>query len=301
MKVLISGATGLVGCALVESLRAEGHAVARLVRPGGAAEAGDIRWDPAAGSLDVAAMEGADAVVNLSGSNIAGGRWTARRKAELRSSRVDTTRLLVDALSQLRQKPRAFLSASATGIYGNRADEVLTEDSEPGTDFLAMLARDWEAEARRAEPLGIRTVLLRFGVILARNGGALPLMLLPFRFGVGGRLGSGRQWFSWITLEDSIAIVRAAIVNDGLSGPVNVVAPNPVQNAKFTRIVAKVLRRPAIFPTPAFALRAVLGEMADALLLASQRVRPERLLTIGHRFRFEDFSAALRAILDRQI
>jgi uncharacterized protein (TIGR01777 family) len=300
MKILISGASGLVGQAFAAALRREGHAVARLVRPGGSAAAGDVRWDPMAASVDLAAMEGADAVVHLSGSNIAEGRWTPGRKAVLRSSRIATTRVLVDALAHLRRKPRVFLCASATGYYGNCGDEILTESSGPGTDFLSLLVRDWEAEAVRAESGGIRAVLLRFGLILSARGGALPRMLMPFRFGVGGRFGSGRQWISWITLEDTVEVMRSAIANEKFAGPLNVVAPNPVRNAEFTRIVAKTLHRPAIFPVPAFALRAVLGEMADALLLASQRVRPERLLSMGHRFQFEDFSAALRAVLERR-
>jgi uncharacterized protein (TIGR01777 family) len=300
MKILISGASGLVGKAFVAALRQEGHTVARLVRPGGVASAGDVRWDPNSASVDLSAMEGADAVVHLSGASIAGGRWTAGRKAVLRSSRIDSTRVLVDALANLRRKPRVFVCASATGYYGNRGDEILTESSGPGTDFLSLLARDWEAEAVRAESTGIRTVLLRFGVILSAEGGALPRMLMPFRFGVGGRFGSGRQWLSWITLEDSVEIMRSAIASERFSGPLNVVSPNPVRNADFTRIVAAALHRPAILPAPAFALRAALGEMADALLLASQRARPERLLSMGHRFRFEDFPAALRAVLDRK-
>jgi uncharacterized protein (TIGR01777 family) len=301
MKILVSGASGLVGTAFAAAARREGHTVARPVRPGGSAGAGDVRWDPMAASVDAAAMEGADAVVHLSGSNIANGRWTPARKAILRGSRIATTRVLVDALAHLRRKPRVLLCASATGYYGDRGDEILTESSDPGTDFLSLLVRDWEAEAVRAESSGIRTVLLRFGVVLSVRGGALPKMLLPFRFGVGGRFGSGKQWISWITLEDTVEIMRSAIANEQFAGPVNVVAPNPLQNAEFTRIVAKALHRPAIFPAPAFALRAVLGEMADALLLSSQRVKPERLLSMGQQFRFDDFSAALRDILDRKV
>jgi uncharacterized protein (TIGR01777 family) len=236
----------------------------------------------------------------LSGASIAEGRWTGKRKAILRSSRVDSTRVLVDTLASLRRKPRVLVSASAIGYYGNRADEILTESSAQGTDFLSLLARDWEAEAMRAESSGVRTVLLRFGVILSATGGALPMMLMPFRYGVGGRLGSGKQWISWITLEDAVGIVRAAVFNEQLSGPVNVVTPNPVTNSEFTRIVAATLHRPAIFPAPAFALRLALGEMADALLLASQRVVPERLIAIPYPFRFADLSAALQAILARQ-
>lgn len=299
MRILISGASGLVGKALVSALRADGHSVARLVRPGSAALAGDIPWDPTAATTNVSAMEGVEAVVHLSGASIARGRWTPARKAILRSSRIDTTRVLVDALASLRQKPRVFVCASAIGYYGNRGDEILIESSAIGMDFIALLVRDWEAEATRAEANGIRTALLRFGVILSSEGGALPQMLLPFRFGLGGRLGSGRQWMSWIALEDAVGIVRATIANEQLSGPLNVVAPNPMRNADFTRMTATVLHRPAIFAAPEFALRIALGEMADALLLASQRVIPERLLAAGYSFQFAEFESALRNVLDR--
>ncbi len=300
MRILISGASGLVGRALTRALCAEGHSVERLMRPGSAASAGDVQWDPMAATIDLSAMEGADAVVHLSGASIAQGRWTPARKAILRSSRIDTTRVLVDALARLRQKPRVFVCASAIGCYGDRGDEILTESSAIGTDFLALLVRDWEAEAVRAETSGIRTVLLRFGVILSGEGGALPQMLRPFKFGLGGRLGSGQQWMSWIALEDAIGIVCSAITNDRLAGPLNLVAPNPLRNADFTRIAAAVLHRPAIFAAPKFALRVALGEMADALLLASQRVIPERSLATGYSFHFSEFESALRAILNRK-
>jgi uncharacterized protein len=301
MKILISGASGLVGRALAGVLRARGHQVARLVRPGSAASADDISWDPSAATVDVPAMEGADAVVHLSGASVAGGRWTPARKALLRSSRIDTTRVLVDALASLRQKPRVFVCASAIGCYGDRGDEILTESSAIGTDFLSLLVRDWEAEAARAEICGIRTVKLRFGVILSAEGGALAAMLRPFKFGVGGRLGSGKQWMSWISLEDAVGVVCSAITDERLTGPLNVVAPNPLRNTEFTRITATVLHRPAIFAAPAFALRIALGEMADGLLLASLRVMPERLRATGYQFRSPEFELALRAILDRQI
>lgn len=301
MKILISGASGLVGRALADVLRAQGHQVARLVRLGGTASADAISWDPSAATVDVSAMEGADAVVHLSGASVAGGRWTPARKALLRSSRIDTTRVLVDALASLRQKPRVFVCASATGCYGDRGDEILTESSAIGTDFLSLVVRDWEAEAARAEICGIRTVELRFGVILSTEGGALAAMLRPFKFGVGGRLGSGKQWMSWISLEDAVGVVCSAITHEQLTGPLNVVAPNPLRNTEFTRITATVLHRPAIFAAPAFALRIALGEMADGLLLASLRVMPEKLLATGYQFRSPEFELALRAILDRQI
>ncbi|HKV03580.1 MAG TPA: TIGR01777 family oxidoreductase [Candidatus Acidoferrales bacterium] len=300
MKILISGASGLVGRALTNAFRTEGHAVARLVRPNGPASAGDVRWNPMSARVDTTAMESAEAVVHLSGAGIAEGRWTPERKAVLRSSRVDTTRVLVDALTHLRRRPRVLISASAIGYYGDRGDEVLTESSEPGTDFLALVVRDWEAEAMRAATGGIRTVLLRLGVILSLEGGALPRMLAPFRFGVGGRLAGGNQWMSWIALADVVGIVRAAIENERFVGPLNAVAPNPVRNSEFTRVVAAALHRPAIFPAPAFALRLALGEMADSLLLASQRVHPELLFAAGHAFRFEDIASALRAILSEK-
>jgi len=280
-------------------MRAEGQTIARLVRPGTTVAPGDARWDPPSAMIDAAVIEGADAVVHLSGASIAHGRWTPSRKAALRSSRVDSTRLLVDALANLRRKPRVLVCASATGYYGDRADELLTESSEPGTDFLALLARDWEAEATRASAAGIRVAILRFGVIFARRGGALPKMLLPFRFGLGGRIGSGRQWMPWIALDDAIGVGRAAITDERFAGPLNTVAPNPVRNSDFTRIAARVLHRPAIFAVPEFALRAALGEMAQPLLLASTRAVPERLTSLGYAFRFGDAESALRAVLDR--
>jgi len=300
MRILISGASGLVGKALIAALRARGHSVSRLVRPGGARSEGDVAWDPFSAQVDPAGMEGADAVVHLSGASIADGRFTSERKAVLRSSRIDTTRVLVDAMSRMQKKPRAFLCASAIGYYGDGGDEVLTESSANGTDFLALLVRDWEAEARRAEVSGMRVARLRFGVILSRDGGPLPLMLLPFKFGVGGKLGSGRQWMSWIALEDAVEIVCAAITDERFAGPLNVVAPNPVRNAEFTRTTGEVLHRPAFFAAPAFALRIALGEMADALLLISQRVVPKRLEELGYRFRLPEFETALRTILHKR-
>jgi uncharacterized protein (TIGR01777 family) len=300
MKVLISGGSGLVGTALTESLRSEGHTVAHLVRPGGAASEGDIRWDPASGFVNANAMEAADAVVNLNGASIGGGRWTPARKKILRTSRVDSTRFLVESLARLKQKPRVFVSASAIGYYGNRGDEILTESSAPGNEFLAELCRDWEAEALRAQSSGISTVVTRFGVILSAKGGALKQMLTPFKLGLGGRLGSGQQWMSWIALDDVIGILRSALSNEQAGGPVNVVAPNPVQNFEFTRVLASVLHRPAIFPAPAFALRLAIGEMADALLLSSQRVHSERPPATAYAFRYENLEPALYAILAKK-
>jgi uncharacterized protein (TIGR01777 family) len=300
MKVLISGGSGLVGTALTESLRSEGHTVALLVRPDGDTSAGDIRWDPASGFINTNAMEGADAVVNLNGASIGGGRWNSERKKILRSSRIDATRVLVDAFTRLKQKPQVFVSASAIGYYGNRGDEVLTESSTSGNDFLADTCRDWETEALRAQSSGIRTVVTRFGVILSATGGALTQMLPPFKLGLGGRLGSGQQWLSWIALEDVVGLLRAVISDEKASGPLNVVAPAPVRNSEFTQVLASVLHRPAILPAPAFALRLLLGEMADALLLASQQVHSERVPAATYTFRYENLEPALHAILSRK-
>lgn len=297
MKILISGASGLVGTAATAALRTEGHAVAHFVRPGGNHSPGDVRWSPSAGFIDADAMEGADAVIHLAGAGIGDARWTATRKQLLRSSRVDATRALVGGMAKLRKKPRVLIAASAVGYYGDRGDERLTESSANGEGFLAGLARDWEAESARAESLGVRTVLLRFGMILSALGGALPRMLAPFKLGLGGRLGSGKQWISWIALEDVIGVMRRALVDEKLSGPVNAVAPNPVRNINFAHALAHALHRPAIFPAPAFALRLALGEMADELLLASQRAEPERLVAAGYEFQFPDLAGALGSIL----
>jgi len=302
MKILVTGSTGLVGTALTRELQRAGHTVCRLVRPGtspqalGSAKGFDVNWNPVTGELGGAAV-GADAVVNLAGASIADGRWTPQRKELLRTSRTDTTRALVAALAKMAARPRVLVSASATGYYGNRSDEVLTEDSRPGTDFLSEIAKDWEAEAVKAEALGIRAVRARFGVILAKHGGALPQMMRPFQFGVGGRIGTGRQWMSWISLDDTVAILRLALENEHIRGPINVVSPQPVTNAEFTEVLATTLHRPALFPAPAFVLRLILGEMADALLLSSQRVFPAQLQKFNYVFLQPDLRAALAALL----
>src|SRR5881398_1665113 len=301
MKILVTGSSGLVGTALTSALAAAGHTVCRLVRPQsiggeGAKEGFAVAWNPSTGELGGAGV-GADAVVNLAGASIAGGRWTAERKALLRSSRIDTTRALVNALARMNARPSVLISASAIGIYGNRGEEILTEESKPGTDFLASLAKEWEAEALKAEALGIRVALARFGIILAREGGALPKMMLPFRFGAGGRLGSAKQWMSWVTLEDVVGILRFAIENASVRGAINIVSPQPLQNAEFTYLLAKAMHRPARFPAPAFALRLALGEMADALLLSSQRVLPRAVEKTGYQFLHSDLSTALKNLV----
>jgi len=303
MKILVTGASGLVGTALVDALGREGHMVCRLLRAGskkreGAEKGFDVEWNPDTGELGGAGV-GPDAVVNLAGAPIADGRWTEERKNLLRSSRIETTRALVKILAEMSARPRVLVSASACGIYGDRGDELLTEESKPGVDFLSELAREWEAEAIKAEALGIRVVLVRCGIILAKESGALPQLMKPFRVGLGGKLGNGQQWMSWVALEDVIGILRMAMESNSVRGAVNVVAPEPVRNVEFTRILAGAMHRPAIFTAPAFALRLALGEMADALL-GSQRVAPQKLQQIGYVFRYSQLKPALAEILKEQ-
>jgi hypothetical protein len=299
-RVLISGGTGLIGSALTAALRADGLTVNHLVRRKEPTSPGEVAWTPTSAIVDIAAMEGHDAVVHLGGANLAQGRWTKSRKQILRNSRVDTTRVLVDALARLQKKPSVFICASGVGYYGSRGDEILTEGSGNGSDFLGMTCRAWEAEATRANSNGIRTVIARFGVILAAHGGALPAMVAPFKLGLGARLGSGKQWMSWITLPDVVAILRCAIEASTWSGAYNVVAPSPIQNAEFTRVLAKVLHRPAFLAAPAIPLRLVLGEMADSLLLASQRAEPAKLQAASYRYHQENLEAALHDMLDKR-
>jgi uncharacterized protein (TIGR01777 family) len=310
MNILMTGATGLVGTALVKTLTGEGHMIYRLMRPGSKARKTiaprvfERSWNSASGEIDGAVGTGEsqapgdmDAVINLAGASIAGGRWTSQRKTLLRSSRIDTTRGLVSAIAKMSKRPRVLISASAIGYYGDRGDELLTENSNAGRGFLAEVAKEWETEAMKAEAFGIRVVRARFGIILAKDGGALRQMMLPFKFGVGGKLGSGRQWMSWITLEDVVAILRRTLQDDALRGAVAVVAPEPVRNVEFTRWLAKAMHRPAIFTAPAFALRLAMGEMADALLLEGQRVVPQKLQQQGYQFLHPNLSEALSATL----
>jgi uncharacterized protein len=293
MRILLSGASGLIGRSTSGALARNGHDVVPLVREIGR---DGIRWDPRSGDFDAAAAEGADAVVHLAGENVASGRWTAERKREIRDSRVRGTRLLAEGLVGLARPPSVLVAASAIGIYGDRGDEIVDEASAVGTGFLADVCREWEAAAGPAVEAGIRVVHVRFGVVLDRSGGALAKMLPIFRLGLGGKVGSGSQWMSWIAIEDAIGILRHALETD-LSGPLNAVAPEPVRNTDFTRTLGNVLARPAAIPVPAFALRLAFGEMADATLLASTRAVPSRLLESGYRFRAPTIGAGLSAAL----
>lgn len=297
MKILISGASGLVGTALSRNLSAKGAELFQLVRSRSDESARSILWNPASGVEDLAQLEGFDAVIHLAGEPIAEGRWTEDKKRRIRESRVEGTKVLAEALAKLERKPSAFLSASAIGIYGSRGEEVLTEESAAGDDFLARVCRDWEAATEAAARAGIRTVLMRFGVILSSHGGALAKMLTPFKMGAGGRLGPGRQYMSWIALDDVVGIVDHLLEKDSTSGPVNVVAPNPVTNREFTGALGEALSRPTFLPAPAFALRLAFGEMADVALLASQRVEPARLKQSGYAFKYPELKEALRHVL----
>jgi uncharacterized protein len=298
MKILIGGSHGLVGTALIKSLEAEGHEIFRLVRhyPDSSSE---IEWSPDRYSIALARLEGFDAVVNLAGESIAEGRWTEDKKRRIRESRIKGTKLLGDALANLTNRPKTFICASAVGYYGDRGDELLTETSTPGKDFLADLCVEWEKATALATEKGIRVVNTRFGLILDPNGGALAKMLPPFRMGLGGSIGSGKQWMSWIALDDVVGALKFALANEELNGPVNFVAPNPVTNAEFTKRLGEALSRPTLFPIPAFGVRLAFGEMADALLLSSQRVEPQRLKATGYQFQYSQLEGALRHVLQK--
>jgi uncharacterized protein (TIGR01777 family) len=296
MNVLLTGSHGFVGSELAPGLLADGHSILRLVRSPAISGESEIYWNPGSREIDLARMDGIDAVVHLAGENLAAGRWTPARKTRIRESRVTGTRLLSETLGQLRHPPAVLLSASAVGYYGNRGDQELTEASPAGQGFLAEVCRDWEDATAPAAQAGVRVAQLRFGIVFGKNGGALAKMILPFQLGLGGRLGHGEQYWSWITLEDVVAVIRFALRKVDARGPINVVAPQPVTNREFTRTLAHVLGRPAVFPAPAFALRLALGEMADAALLSSSRAVPAKLTALGFRFRFPDLRRALMAV-----
>ncbi len=298
-RVAVTGSTGLIGTALVRALRADGHHVLRLVRSRPTSAADEVYWNPSLGEIDAAALEGVDAVVHLAGENLAQVPWTEERKRRIRDSRVMGTSLIARTLAGLDRKPRVLASASAVGYYGDRGDEVLDERSPPGRGFLAEVCREWEASADPARAAGIRVVHPRFGVVLSGRGGALEKMLAPFKLGLGGKLGSGRQWMSWVALHDVVGALRFAIHSDGLSGPANVTSPVPVTNEEFTRILGRVLGRPTLLGVPRFALKLALGQLADEALLTSQRVVPEKLREAGFTFQYPDLEGALRVALGR--
>lgn len=294
MNVLISGTSGLIGSALSASLRAGGHRVIRLVRASAPAANDAVLWNPQDNFIDQVPLQELDAVVHLAGESVGSGRWNVEKKARIRSSRIGATRLLCATLAGLESPPRILISASATGFYGNRLNEILNESSASGSGFLSEVCRDWESATHAAEDAGIRVCHARFGIVLSRWGGALKQSLLPFRCGVGGPIGYGRQWWSWVALDDAIGALQWALTQESLSGAFNITAPNAVTNGEFARVLGRVLHRPAVLRAPALALRLALGEMADELLLSSARVQPSRLEASGFAFRFPDLEGALR-------
>jgi len=297
MKIIVSGSSGLVGSALMLALQEAGHESVRLVRSQGADD--DIRWDPEKGEIDSRRLEGADALVHLAGESISEGRWTAAKKARIRDCRVQGTKLISETLASLEQKPATLVSASAVGYYGDRGDEICDESSGPGAGFLPDLCREWEAATEAARTAGIRVVNLRIGVVLSTKGGALAKMQPIFRCGLGGIIGSGRQYLSWISLHDLIRVILFTLTEESLAGPVNAVTPIAVTNRQFTKILGRALHRPTIFPLPAIAARIILGEMADGLLLSSARILPKQLLDAGFPFFLDELSLALEMILQQ--
>ncbi|MFQ5700305.1 MAG: TIGR01777 family oxidoreductase [Acidobacteriota bacterium] len=287
--IAISGSGGLIGSALIRIL-VEARII-RLVRTGGH-DADSVLWDPVQGSIDTERLEGCSAVVHLAGEPIAAGRWSPEIKERIRASRVEGTRILADGLTRLKRPPRVLISASAIGYYGERGEEELTEDSAPGDGFLAQVGREWEKAASRAAQAGIRVVHLRTGLVLARQGGAFPRLMLPFKLGIGGRLGTGRQWMSWIHIYDLVRIIRFLLINEDVHGAVNAVSPTPVRNSEFSRALGRALHRPALMPLPASVMRLMVGEMADSLLLCSQRVIPRRLMDLRFPFKFPTLAEA---------
>jgi uncharacterized protein len=292
MRIAIAGASGLVGSALIPELETDGHEIVRMVR--NPPKAGEIEWHPNQDEMDPAKLNGFEAIVNLAGESIAEGRWTDEKKKRIRDSRVNGSHLISEALAKLATKPRVFLCASATGIYGDRGDETLDEQSESGGGFLAGVCREWEKATEPASKAGVRVVNLRFGPILARAGGMLEKMLTPFKMGLGGKIGSGKQYISWVAIDDVVAAIKVALNDDSIRGPLNIVSPAPVTNERFTRALGEALSRPTVMSMPAFAARLAFGEMADEMLLVSQRVVPKRLNHSGFTFQFSDLENALQ-------
>ena len=297
MKILIAGSSGMIGTALRQHFSTHGHEVLRLVRRNPDRQAGEFRWDPLREEIDTSAFDGVEVVINVAGENIGTGRWTRAKRRRIRESRVGTTGLLARTMAQLSTPSRVFICASAIGYYGSRGDELLTENSTQGTGFLAEVVKDWETATRSAEDAGVRVVNTRFGVVMDPSDAGLRKMLPFFRLGLGGRLGSGRQYLSWVTLKDVTRAVEFVMTNEELTGPVNIVSPGVVTNREFTRVLAGVLHRPAILPVPSFALKAVFGRMAEDTLLANTRVRPEKLLRAGYEFSHPELRAALGELL----
>jgi len=295
MKIAIAGSSGLVGSGLIPVLTAEGAAVTRLVR--GAPKPGEIEWHPNQDQVSAQSLAGFDVIVNLAGENIAGGRWTDELKRKIRDSRVNGTHLLAEAIAKMEPKPSAFICASATGIYGDRDDETLDEQSESGGGFLAGVCREWEKACEPAIKAGVRVVNLRLGPILARTGGMLAKLLTPFKMGMGGKVGSGKQYISWVALDDVVSAIKLTINDQSLRGPINIVSPNPVTNEDFTRALGHVLNRPTALAVPAFAARLAFGEMADEMLLASQKVLPKKLMAAGFQFALPTLEPTLKRYL----
>ena len=298
MRVLITGASGLIGTALQKSFEEKGYEMLLASRKEPKSQS-DIQWNPDNGFADddLPRLEGLDAVVHLAGESISALRWTDEKKKAIRDSRVHGTRTMIEAFARLEKKPEVFVSASAIGFYGDRGDDEMTETSSVGDTFLAETTKEWESESRRAEDMGIRTVLLRNGIVLSKDGGALGTMITPFKLGVGGVVGSGKQWMSWVSLDDMVAVINFAIENEKLRGAVNVVSPNPVTNEVFTKTLGEVLYRPTFLPLPEFAVNLVFGEMGDALLIDSTKVLPKRLLDAGYKFQFPELKPALEHAL----
>ena len=299
MNVLVTGSSGLIGSALVDSLRANGHEVVRLLRRD--SRDGSPSWDPENGVMDLANVQDIAAVVHLAGENIAEGRWDDRKKDRILTSRVRGTALLATFFAASACKPRVIVSASAVGVYGNRGEELVDEASEPGNGFLAEVCKQWEGAMVSAVDAGIRVVNARLGLVLSADGGALKRMLLPFRMGVGGVIGSGDQYMSWVSIDDVVEMVQHLIANDSLRGPVNLVSPNPVSNREFTKILGRALHRPTMFPMPALIARLAFGELADELLLAGARVAPKKLTDSGYEFRNPQLGEAFEHLLIRAI